>query len=146
MKKLVTLFIIAVNSVTILNAKPAHNIIAGMGFLAIGGIFQGMINEENTKARYANDELAASYGEYSSYAEDEKAHIQTHYLSELNIHKERMGIYEGVSYTSFAVGSFFLIKGILGAISERRHKILEKVQIVPIDGYSGGLLAYNWRF
>ena len=146
MKKSLAVFVICLSSLSPCLAKPAHNIIAGIGFLAIGGIFQGMINEESIKSKYAYDELLASYKKGSSYSYHEKEHIQNHYLEELNIHREREGLYKGVSYVTFGVGTFFLIKGIVGVISERRHPILKKVEIKPNSDYSGGILAYKVRF
>ena len=146
MKKSVAIFVICLSLLNPCFAKPAHNVIAGIGFLAIGGIFQGMVNEESIKSQYAHDELLASYEEGSSYTEDQKEHIQYHYLDELNTHREREGLYKGVSYTTFGIGTFFLIKGIIGVISERRHPILKKVEIRPNSDYSGGILAYKVRF
>ena len=118
-------------------------IVAGVGFLAMGGVFQGMVVKEKDDADYASHVLEASYGPNNGYKNKMMLmDYQNHYLGELEKHKERQGVYEGVSWFSFGIGTAFTAIGITKLY--RRHKWLQSVCVEPEE--DGVRLAYQLKF
>ena len=117
----------------------------GAALAGIGGIFYAESGNERGKADSA-EKLARQYnaehgGAHGNYSLQEIFG----YYDRADEHYARSNLYKGVSYTTFAGGAAFLIKGAIGYfIAKRKYKTWLDTSIEPVPG--GVKFALTRRF